>query len=531
MEISPRDLYNLSPFEVRRILFDLAEEGFQACLARKEPARILNAGRGNPNFLNIPAREAFNLLSGFALQQAASSPERALGFRPEQKNLHSRLRDYLRERPGRDATFLSKALEYAETTLNLDRENLIFEWVDGLLGDYYPVPPRIYGNTERILLAYLSDILKLPPGPFHLFATEGATAAIIYLFKSLKINHLLRPGNQIAVATPIYSPYLEIPQLEEYGLEILPIRCKKELNWQIPDDEIEKLSNPAVKIFFLVNPGNPTAAGLDEPTVRKIADLIKTKRSDLLVLTDAVYATFSGEYHGLVQEVPENTILIYSFSKYFGATGWRLGAVLMTENHVADRLLANLPLGGQAGLNERYGLVSNRPEKIPFLERMALDSRDIALAHTGGLSGPQQVMMGLMSLCHLLDEKGDYLKTLKDLLSRRAGLFYGGLGLTPPEGNNLTHYYALVDLLEMARERYGETFVYHLSWNHTVFDFLCRLAKEKLTIALPGEGFGGDPWTIRVSLANLDEDACAAAGKNIWEILGLFHAEWQIDRK
>ena len=42
-----------------------------------------------------------------------------------------------------------------------------------------------------------------------------------YLFKSLKANRLLNPGDTIALATPIFTPYLEMPHLEDYGLKMV----------------------------------------------------------------------------------------------------------------------------------------------------------------------------------------------------------------------------------------------------------------------------------------------------------------------
>ncbi len=58
-----------------------------------------------------------------------------------------------------------------------------------------------------------------PPGTFGLYAVEGGTAAMCYIFKSLKANRLLNPGDTIAMVTPIFTPYLEMPHLEDYGLQ------------------------------------------------------------------------------------------------------------------------------------------------------------------------------------------------------------------------------------------------------------------------------------------------------------------------
>jgi aspartate 4-decarboxylase len=104
------------------------------------------------------------------------------------------------------------------------------------------------------------------------------------------------------------------------------------------------------------------------------------------------------EYHDLSALIPENTFGVYSFSKYFGVTGWRLGVVMIHDDCVVDRIISGLSKRDQAILDMRYRLTSTQPEAIPFYERLEMDSRDVALAHTGGISGPQQVAMCLFAL-------------------------------------------------------------------------------------------------------------------------------------
>ena len=55
-----------------------------------------------------------------------------------------------------------------------------------------------------------------------------------YIFQSLRANGLIKPGDKIAIATPIFSPYLEIPVLDDYQLEIVDIRMDRLDDWQLP---------------------------------------------------------------------------------------------------------------------------------------------------------------------------------------------------------------------------------------------------------------------------------------------------------
>lgn len=106
-----------------------------------------------------------------------------------------------------------------------------------------------------------------PAGKFELFAVEGGTAAMCYIFKFLKANRLLRPGDTIALGTPIFTPYLEMPQLEDYALNVVTLQATQENHFQLTDAELAKLEDPRVKAFFVVNPGNPSGVALSKETV------------------------------------------------------------------------------------------------------------------------------------------------------------------------------------------------------------------------------------------------------------------------
>ena len=66
-----------------------------------------------------------------------------------------------------------------------------------------------------------------PAGKFDLFAVEGGTAAMCYVFTSLVANGILKPGDTIALGTPIFTPYLEIPRLRELDFKVEIERTKR----------------------------------------------------------------------------------------------------------------------------------------------------------------------------------------------------------------------------------------------------------------------------------------------------------------
>lgn len=522
----------ISPFEVKNILHSLAEE---CCKSRREENKechLLDVGRGNPNFLNTTVREAFDLLSLFSTSLAHSlTKDPDLGYCPQKEGMREKFGAFVKKTektPGLE--FLKNALAFAIERFSFNEEDFFLEMCESALGASYPTPPRILPFIEKIVKAYLDKVLclakKAREDRYLLFATEGATAAMIYIFSSLKMNDLLCEGDQIAIVTPIFSPYLEIPQLQEFQLQEIFIQTTEEDQWQIPESEMEKLKNPKIKALFLVDPTNPTAVALEGKSLDRLVDLVRTERQDLIVLTDTVYAPFVNHFRSLVDEIPENAICIYSYSKYFGVTGWRLGVVMLHEKNVLDRLIANHPENVKKKLHERYRTITLDSAHFPFIERMVADSREEALAHTGGLSTPQQCLMALLSLFDLMDENHVYKKNVHRVLKKRKGILYKNLELTPPKEEGNTFYYAMLDLLSISRKKYGEDFAQYLE-SKQVMRFFFDLAEKKATICLPGFGFGGPLWSLRISLANCDDEDYAKVGRGIKDLLESYYQEWK----
>jgi len=161
----------------------------------------------------------------------------------------------------------------------------------------------------------------------------------------------VNPGDTIAMVTPIFTPYLEMPHLEDYGLNMVLLPARQEQRWQFTPDDLKPLLDPAVKAFFVVNPGNPYAVALSTESIANIGKVLE-KRPDLMLLTDDVYGTFVPGFRSLLGEFPRNTIGVYSYSKYFGCTGWRLGVIALHENNVFDERIAAHPEAGRAGTRQ-----------------------------------------------------------------------------------------------------------------------------------------------------------------------------------
>jgi aspartate 4-decarboxylase len=514
-----RNFETLSPFEIKDELIKLAKK-----TSRTTQSAFLNAGRGNPNWIATTPREGYFLLGQFAITESKRVMEHpaGIGGMPRAQGIAGRLEAWLAKHsdmPG--ASFLSQMVAFTVKKFAFEPDAFVHELVDSIIGDNYPVPDRMLVHNERIAHEYLMWAMcgnPRPAGKFDLYATEGGTAAMCYIFKSLKANRLLRPGDTIALGTPIFTPYIEMPHLEDYALNVVNVHAPQENRFQFTDTELKKLEDPKIKAFFFVNPGNPTGVAVSKETIGKIANLVKTKRPDLMLLTDDVYGTFVPDFRSLLGELPYNTIGVYSYSKYFGATGWRLGLIAVHEENLFDRLITKLPDADLKALDKRYGALTLEPRKIKFIDRIVADSRDVALNHTSGLSLPQQVMMSLFSLAEMMDGAKLYQKACMEIVQRRAKAMIEGLGIQLSPNPLYDAYYGLIDFEFFARKRIGEEAVEYLKKNVHPLDLAFRLADDHGIVLLNGGGFDAPDWSLRVSLANLDDEVYEEIGRGVRSI-------------
>ncbi|UOW68690.1 aspartate 4-decarboxylase [Paraclostridium bifermentans] len=527
------DVYGkISPFEFKDKLIKLAK--FRAMESGR---RVLDAGRGNPNWTAATPREAFFTFGQFAVNETRRTwNEGDLAGMPKKEGIATRFYQYIYDNLNMlGATLAKNIVDYGIEEFDFDPDSWVFELADAIIGDNYPSPDRILVHIEQIVTKYLIKEMKYDTkkgGPLSIFAVEGATAAMCYIFDSLMANELLRKGDKIAIMTPIFTPYLEIPHLPRYNFDVVFVNADEidESNnhtWQYSKKELEKLCDKSIKALFIVNPNNPASIALDENSCNNLVDVVTNHHPNLMIISDDVYGTFVPGFKSLMASLPYNTIGAYSFSKYFGVTGWRLGTLALHENNVFEKLINELPDDLKASVNKRYSDMSLNPDKISFMDRIVADSRMVALNHTAGLSTPQQVQMAFFSAFALIDKDDNYKGVNISICKRRQKLFYDALGVELIENKNDASYYVIFDIMKWATNNYGEDFANFIKDNYKPADMLFKLANNYSIVLLSGHGFFGPEWSVRVSLANLDDESYTFIGNSIKEVLSFYVYTWK----
>jgi len=531
-------LSKLSPFELKDHLITLSKES-----SRAGAMQMLNAGRGNPNWIATEPREAFFLFGKFALAECRRvRDDKILAGMPAKPGIAQRFELFLdmnAKDPG--ASFLRGVLDYGVKTKGFDKDAWVHELTDAIVGDMYPVPDRMLVLVEQVVRDYLYKEMcdnRPPKGTHDLFAVEGGTAAMCYIFDSLMQNGFLKKGDTIALFVPTFTPYIEICHLERFSFKVVNIEADDmhedgTHSWHYSDKQLEKLANRKIKLVAVVNPSNPPSVALSDHALKKIVGIVKSKNPNLMVVTDDVYGTFVPGFRSLMAELPQNTITVYSFSKNFGCTGWRLGVIGIHQDNIYDKALAKMPEAFKKKLDKRYGPLTLEPRKIKFIDRMVADSRCVALNHTAGLSLPQQVQMCFFALTHLIDATDAYKKLCMEICHKRRDLLWKGLGLQGSPRNDPLRawYYVEIDLMVWAKIVYGKEFMDYMVENHEPVDFLFRLAEQSGVVLMDGGGFGGPPWSVRVSLANLNDEDYAQIGNFMRKAAQQYVEAWKAGKQ
>ncbi|WP_353471790.1 bifunctional aspartate transaminase/aspartate 4-decarboxylase [Salipiger sp. H15] len=384
------------------------------------------------------------------------------------------------------ARTLPDAVDHAVRTFGFDPDAFVHELTNSIVGDLYPV--------------------------------EGGTAAMCYMFKALKNLRLLNAGDTIALGTPIFTPYPEMPELEDYGLHCVRVSAEQEDRFRFTDADFELLADPKVKALFLVNPGNPSAAAMDPDTMRRLVSFVKTRRPDLMILTVDVCGTFVPGFDSGMGHPPRNTIGVHSCSKYFGCTGWRLGVIAVAQDNIFDARIRAHPEEVLKLIEQCDKALTPEPRALRFIDRIVADSRDVALNHTAGLSLPQQVMMTLLGLVEMMDEAKLCRKACIAICERRFRNLVEGMGIESVPGPYYDHHCGSVDLEFWIRKYLGDEIAAWIKKNIHPLDIPFRLAEDHGIMMLNGSGFAAPRWSVRVSFATLDVAAHAEIGRAVRSI-------------
>ncbi len=210
--------------------------------------------------------------------------------------------------------------------------------IDALKNDqaHYGSPAGML-ELRRAAVSYLEREYEISLSPENIVPGPGAKP-----FEQLFCEAFLDPGDRVLVFSPHFPTYP--PNIARRGARFILSRLEEKRDFRPNLDDVRRFveSQPRAKAIFLNSPHNPTGGVIPEEDLAAIADLVRGR--SIAILSDEPYDRMVWEgKHATLLHFPgmlEQCVAVYSFSKSYSMSGWRLGFAVSSANIAA--MLAKL---------------------------------------------------------------------------------------------------------------------------------------------------------------------------------------------
>jgi len=161
----------------------------------------------------------------------------------------------------------------------------------------------------------------------EIVVTVGAMEGLL-----LSLMAAVDPGDEVIIPDPGYTNYESVVRVINGVPVSVPVR--EENDFRYSPDDVEQAITERTKVLVLNSPANPTGAVMLKSDVEQMADI--AQRHNLIVLSDEAYEKliYGGLEHVSIASLPGmkgRTVSVYTLSKTYAMTGWRVGFVVGGE--------------------------------------------------------------------------------------------------------------------------------------------------------------------------------------------------------
>ena len=169
--------------------------------------------------------------------------------------------------------------------------------------------------------------------PARVVITPGSSGGFILAFTALFDTH-----DKVGIGAPGYPSYRQI--LRALGFNPIDLQTQPENRYQpVPAD----FADMDLAGLLVASPANPTGTMLDKPAMGALIDACGAQNASFI--SDEIYHGVEYEKKAVTAlELTDDCYVINSFSKYFSMTGWRIGWMVVPEDHVrvVERIAQNM---------------------------------------------------------------------------------------------------------------------------------------------------------------------------------------------
>ena len=196
----------------------------------------------------------------------------------------------------------------------------------------YTVALGLPALRKRIALLY-GEWYNIDLNPERVVITPGSSGGFLLAFTAL-----FDTGDRVGIGAPGYPSYRQILR----ALDLVPVDLQT-----APENRLqpvaEDIKGQNLSGLMVASPANPTGTMLNAAAMRDLVEAAQGQGASFI--SDEIYHGIEYEAKAVsALEITDDAYVINSFSKYFSMTGWRVGWMVVPEDHVRviERIAQNM---------------------------------------------------------------------------------------------------------------------------------------------------------------------------------------------
>jgi aspartate/methionine/tyrosine aminotransferase len=178
--------------------------------------------------------------------------------------------------------------------------------------------------------------------------SDGAVSSLYHA-----CHALLGPGDEFITTDPTWNWPMAFARSVGATVKQIPI-YGEEYGYRLAPQRLREAITPKTKVVYIVDPNNPLGSACTAEEIDGIA--AAAREAGAYLIHDCTYRHFAYEHHLAAKRYPERTLTVYSFSKWLGLAGLRVGAIVAHPDLV-ERLAAAPPNNlGSSILSQRAAM-------------------------------------------------------------------------------------------------------------------------------------------------------------------------------
>ncbi len=153
--------------------------------------------------------------------------------------------------------------------------------------------------------------------------SDGAVASLYHA-----CHTLLGPGDEFITTDPTWNWPMAFARSVGATVKQIPI-YGDEYGYRLAPERLAAAITPKTKVVYLVDPNNPLGTACTAEEIDSIVEIVRSAGAYLI--HDCTYRHFAYDHTLAATRYPEKTLTVYSFSKWLGLAGLRVGAIVSSS--------------------------------------------------------------------------------------------------------------------------------------------------------------------------------------------------------